>query len=37
MSETEKMYGATIKVVQLHYARAAVDHGSLSRAAGALG
>jgi DNA-binding transcriptional LysR family regulator len=31
------MYGDTIKVTQLHYARAAADQGLFSRAAASLG
>jgi DNA-binding transcriptional LysR family regulator len=37
MTGITKMYGDTIKVTQLHYARAAADLGSFSRAAASLG
>lgn len=37
MTDITRMYGDTIKVTQLHYARAAADLGSFSRAAASLG
>lgn len=37
MADITVMYGSSIKVTQLHYARAVVDNGSFSRAAEALG
>jgi len=37
MTVIAKLYGDTIKVTQLHYARAAADLGSFSRAAASLG
>jgi DNA-binding transcriptional LysR family regulator len=37
MSDIRLMYGANVKVAQLHYVRAVADLGSLSQAAAALG